>query len=199
MEVTAIPLLEHASHVRPCQGEDVSGDTVVLRPLEDGLLVAIVDVLGHGRDAHELALVIEELLGRYGSADVAATMTNLHEQIKASRGAAVGLCAIDTAEGRAVYVGTGNTVMRRFGKTDTRLMSQDGILGQNMRTPRPQTLQLEPEDLIVLYTDGVSDRFTADDYPSISSQAPKDIVRTIIERFGKDYDDAACIAVRYTT
>ena len=80
---------------------------------------------------------------------------------------------------------------------DTRLVSQDGVLGQNMRTPRPQTLQLEAGDLIVLYTDGVRDRFTGDDYPGILHHAPKDVVRTILERFGKDHDDAACIAVRY--
>jgi hypothetical protein len=43
----------------------------------------------------------------------------------------------------------------------------------------------------------VRDRFTSDDYPSIHHHAPKNVVRTIIERFGKDYDDAACIALRY--
>ena len=36
-------------------------------------------------------------------------------------------------------------------------------------------------------------------YPSLGEHAPKDVVRTIVERFGKDYDDAACIAVRYGT
>jgi hypothetical protein len=34
--------------IRPCQGERVSGDAVVIRPLEEGLFAAIVDVLGHG-------------------------------------------------------------------------------------------------------------------------------------------------------
>ena len=34
-----------------------------------------------------------------------------------------------------------------------------------MRTPLAQTLQLDPGDVIVLYTDGVSDRFTSNDYP----------------------------------
>ena len=67
----------------------------------------------------------------------------------------------------------------------------------NMRTPLPQTLQLEPGDLIVLYTDGVSDRFTKDDYPGVLRHAPKEVASNIVQRFGKDHDDAACIAVRY--
>jgi serine phosphatase RsbU (regulator of sigma subunit) len=84
-----------------------------------------------------------------------------------------------------------------LGKAETRLVSQDGILGQNMRTPRPQILQLEPGDLIVLYTDGVSDRFTTDDYPGVRHHTPKQVANNIVQRFGKDHDDAACIAVRY--
>ena len=56
---------------------------------------------------------------------------------------------------------------------------------------------VEPGDLLVLYTDGVKDRFTADDYPGVFSHAPKEVVRNIVKRFGKDHDDAACIAVRY--
>ena len=191
-------MLEHASRIRPCQGERVSGDTVVIRPLEGGLFVAIVDVLGHGPDAHQLALLIEAYLTRYASSDIPGLMKRLHEHVRGTRGAVAGLCAIDAAEGRVVYAGTGNTVLRRFGRTDTRLVSYDGVLGQNMRTPRVQTLQLEKGDLVVLYTDGVRDRFTDQDYPGVAQHPPKDVVRTLIERFGKDYDDAACIAVRYS-
>ena len=192
-------LLEHASLVRPCRGERLSGDAVVIRPLEQGLFVAIVDVLGHGPEAHELTHVIDAYLARYGTSDVSGLMTRLHQHLKGTRGAAVGLCAIDAATGRLDYAGIGNTAMRRFGNAETRLVSQDGVLGQNMRTPRPQTIQLEPGDVIVLYTDGVSDRFTSEDYPGVLRHAPKEVTNNIVQRFGKDHDDAACIAVRYNT
>jgi serine phosphatase RsbU (regulator of sigma subunit) len=191
-------LLEHSSLIRPCRGEYLSGDAVVIRPLEQGLFVAIVDVLGHGPEAHELTHVINAYLARYGSTDVSGLMKRLHQHLKGTRGAAVGLCAIDAAAGRINYAGIGNTVMRRFGKVETRLVSQDGVLGQNMRTPLPQTLQLDPGDLIVLYTDGVSDRFTSNDYPGVLRHAPKEVASNIVQRFGKDHDDAACIAVRYS-
>ena len=183
--------------IRPCGGERVSGDAVVILPLDSGLFTAIVDVLGHGPEAHELAETIESYLGRYASSDIPGLMTRLHQHLKGTRGAVVGLCSIDAASGRAIYVGTGNTVLRRFGKNETRLVSHDGLLGQNMRTPRTQTLQLEARDLLVLYTDGVRDRFTSDDYPGIFHHTPKQVAHTIVERFGKAYDDAACIAIRY--
>ena len=190
--------LEYSSKVRSCHGEYLSGDTVVIRPLEHGLFLAIVDVLGHGAEAHELTHMIEAYLARYGNSDVSGLITRLHQHLKGSRGAAVGFCTIDATTGRTDYVGIGNTTLRRFGKTETRLVSQDGVLGQNMRTPLHQTLQLEPGDLIVLYTDGVSDRFTPENYPGVLSHAPKEVADNIVQRFGKGHDDAACIAVRFS-
>ncbi len=197
MEVSPTESLEYASRVRPCMGERVSGDTVVIRPLEHGLFVAIVDVLGHGPEAHELTTVIEAFLGRYATHRVANVMTSLHQHLKGTRGAAAGFCAIDHRSGRLTYVGVGNTAIRRFGATETRLVSQDGVVGYTLRTLRPQTLALAGGDVVVLYTDGVSDRFTAGDYPSVVHHATEEVADNIVERFGKDHDDAACIAVRY--
>ena len=196
--MTGNAVLEHSSRIRPCPGHHVSGDAVVIRELEDGLFVAIVDVLGHGPEAHELTHVIDAYLTRYGSTDVAGLMRRLHDYLKGTRGAAVGFCAIDAGTGRLQYVGVGNTAIRRFGKSETRLISQDGVLGHRLRSLMPQVLQLEPGDLVVLYTDGVSDRFSADDYPSVLHHSPEEVASNIVQRFGKDHDDAACIAVRFS-
>ena len=189
--------LEHASLIRACMGERVSGDAVMIRPLEHGLFAAIVDVLGHGPEAHELTHMIEAFLDRHATADVSGLMMRLHQRLKGTRGAAVGLCAVDSAAGTLDYVGIGNTRIRRFGESETRLVSKDGVLGQNMRTPLLQSLTLESGDLIILYTDGVSDRFSAADYPGVLHHPPNEVVRIVLDRFGKDHDDSACIAIRY--
>ena len=96
-----------------------------------------------------------------------------------------------------MYAGVGNTAVRRFGKIETRLVSADGVLGHIIRSLVPQTLQLEPGDTIVLYTDGVSARFTAEEYPGVMRHDPSDVANNIVQRFGKGHDDAACVAVRY--
>ena len=199
MDISANTMLEHGCTIRPCRGESVSGDTVVTRSLDEGIFVAIVDVLGHGPEAHELTHIIDNYLSRYGCWEVTRVITQLHQHLKGTRGAAVGMCAINTSTGRLDYAGIGNTSIRRFGVTETRLVSHDGVLGQNMRTPLPQSLQLAADDLVVLYTDGISDRFTFDQYPGIAHHPPTEIANNIVQRFGKDHDDAACIAVRYHT
>ena len=44
--------LEAASYVRPMPGHHVGGDAAVVREVDDGMLISIVDVLGHGEEAH---------------------------------------------------------------------------------------------------------------------------------------------------
>lgn len=195
--MSAFISFDAASRVRPCLGESVSGDAVVVKPIEEDLFVAIVDVLGHGSEAAELGREIESYLMHYACRDITGVMKRLHQKLRGSRGAAVGLCFIEAAGNQIEYTGVGNTVIRRFGVAETRLVSQEGVLGQNMRTPRPQSLQLESGDLIVLYTDGVSDRFSSNDYPGVFRHAATDVANNIVKRFGKGHDDAACVAVRY--
>jgi serine phosphatase RsbU (regulator of sigma subunit) len=197
MDISVDSTLEHGYTIRPCRGESLSGDAVIARTLDAGIFMAIVDVLGHGPEAHELTHIIDSYLSRYGCWEVTRVITQLHQHLKGTRGAAVGMCAINASTGRLDYAGIGNTSIRRFGTTETRLVSHDGVLGQNMRTPLPQSVQLADGDLVVLYTDGVSDRFTAEQYPGMAHHPPAEIAKNIVQRFGKDHDDAACVAVRY--
>lgn len=188
--------LDHFSVNRPCIGERVSGDAALVREVQGGWLVAVVDVLGHGAEAHELADRITAYLEKHAHGNVRALMERLHEYLRGTRGAAVGLCSISPG-GRLEYVGTGNTALRRFGSEETRLVSREGVLGQTMRTPHLQSIELVPDDLVLLYSDGVSDRFALQDYPALLHQRPAVVARRVVSRFGKDHDDATCIALRY--
>ena len=105
------------------------------------------------------------------------------------RGAAAGLCAINADAGRVVYAGTGNTVIRRFRKIDTRLVSHEGVLGQNMLMPKLRRFSSSRATWSCSKPSGC---VTASRRRIIQASS------TFIERFGKDYDDATCITVRYS-
>ena len=189
--------IDVASFVRPCLGERVSGDAVVLEHRNENLFMAIVDALGHGPQANAVANQAEQFLRDSWSCDVLDTMHRLHSALKGTIGAAAGLCAVDRGTRELRYAGVGNTVLRTFGSQATRLISADGIIGSRFRTPAVQSAPLNESSVILLYTDGVSDRFDVEQYPQINFHSASVIARRIVARFGKPYDDATCMAMRF--
>ena len=189
--------IEVASFVRPCLGERVSGDTVVMEHRDDWIFLAIVDALGHGPQANDVANRAERFLRNGWSSDILNTLNRLHSELKGTIGAAAGLCVVDSVKRDIRYIGVGNTVLRTFGSQSTRLVSADGIIGSRFRTPAMQSAPLNESGIIMLYTDGVSDRFDEEQYPQIHYHSASAIAHKVVNSFGKPYDDAACMAMRY--
>jgi negative regulator of sigma-B (phosphoserine phosphatase) len=189
--------IDVASFARPFLGERVSGDTVVIEHRDEILFLAIVDALGHGPQANAVADRAERFLRNDWSSDVLDTMHRLHSELKGTIGAAAGLCVVDSVTRDLRYTAIGNTVLRTFGSQATRLISTDGIIGDRFRTPAVQSAPLNETGTVLLYTDGVSDRFDLAQYPQLIYHSASAIARKIVERFGKPYDDATCMAMRY--
>ena len=77
-----------------------------------------------------------------------------------------------------------------------RMASMAGNLGHQIRTPQLQHHKLEEEDVVVMYSDGIKDRFDEEDYPQIRYQGAETIARAVVDRFSKPHDDATCLALR---
>jgi hypothetical protein len=189
--------LEYAAVARPCFGELVSGDAAIVQSRNGSLFLAMVDVLGHGPNAYELAVQIRAFLEEEWQEDVTSTLLSLHEAIRGSIGAAAGLACLDLASGRLRYTGVGNTVIRKFGNRSMRLPSNDGVIGSRMRSPGEHELQLDKAELLLFYSDGVKDRFELEEYPQLIYESSRTVARKIVRNYGKQYDDATCLALRY--
>ena len=183
--------------VRPCRGERLSGDAVVIERRSGLVFIGIVDALGHGPSAHAIASrAIQFLKERWGS-DLERTMLSLHEALRTTDGAAAGLCIVEVGRRTVRYVGVGNTSIRTFGGNGKSAFSTPGTLGHQIRSLRQQQLSIENGGLIVLYTDGIKEQFELEDYPQLRYEGAPRIARTIVSRYGKGYDDASCVVVRY--
>jgi len=184
---------------RPLMGnKDIEcGDTVVVKEFDGKLFLGIVDVLGHGQNAHELAIVCHHFLEKNYQKDLLDILSELHEHIKSTGGTVAALGLLDVATGNLRYIGVGNTVARKFGRQPKRLISREGVLGYVIRTLREETLTLEEGDVLILYTDGVREHFELEDYPDLLEDSVQTVVENIMTKFGKDEDDAACLALRY--
>ncbi len=189
--------IDCGSYGRSCVGERVSGDAVVVEDGGEVIFVAVVDALGHGPQAHEVSARAEAFLRASWTRSPVDTLIRLHSELKGTRGAAAGVAVVDRQLGEVRYAGVGNTVARTFGQGEVRLHSVDGTLGQYLRSPKLQSVKLTSRGVLLLYTDGVRSSFELDDYAQLLYESASHISKKVVERFGRSYDDATCVAVRF--
>lgn len=174
------------------------GDTGIIQEFDNKVFIGIVDVLGHGKEAHKIAVIATDLLKNNYRMDLTEIMKSLHLCLKEeARGAVVGLCFLDLKRGILKYVGIGNITLRKFGSNTIRIVPRDGVVGYMMSPPREETMILYDDDVLILHTDGVKEHFNLEDYPEILKDSAKKIAQHIIRQFGKKTDDALCIVLRF--
>ncbi len=187
---------EHASLNRPCPGQKVSGDLTLVREEGTSLLVGVIDVSGHGPEAHALATELGVALSAVTILDLEALLRALHERCRGTRGAAAGLAIINRASQHLIFAGIGNVHIRVFGKKHWHGVSRDGILGERMRNVLPQTVMLEPGNLVVVASDGCSEsaktRVLIPGTPLSAAQ----IAEKLLSDTAKSTDDASCVVVK---
>jgi hypothetical protein len=176
-------------------GEKVCGDRYAARAVDDGgLLVLVADGLGHGPlAAAAAAAVADAFLGTALDAP-GRIVEHVHRSVSHTRGAAVSVARVDG--GSVVFAGLGNVAGAiAFPDGDRRgMVSMPGIVGHQSRGVREFTYELPPEGVVVLHSDGVSDRWNLRDYPGLSRQEPLLIAATLLRDGGVRRDDA-CVAV----
>jgi|GEM_PF-780672 len=213
------PSIDHAWYQRAFPGESLCGDKAAAFPAVDGYWLVLADGIGHGPRAHNAAARAVAIVERVASAgarlvdappgttlttsrvSLPALFVAIHQSLQETVGAALGIAHIACDTGIVHFAGVGNTLLRRIGSADTRMVSRDGIVGQPGQravVPRPVEMALVPGDLLLFTSDGVEDHFGPTEYPGILSQNAAQVSRTVVERFSKPHDDATCLALRYT-
>ena len=181
----------------PLLSEKECGDAGIIKEFDNKIFAAVVDVLGHGKNAYRLTLVIEKFLEENYRKNLTGIMQGLHEHIKGSVGAVVILCLLDLDSGQLEYTGIGNLTIRIFGMNDKRLLPGEGIIGYIMNTPKKEMVTLVPGDILLVHSDGIKAHFEAADYPGIYRQTAREIAVGVMNRFNKGIDDAICLVLKY--
>ncbi|MEU7866703.1 ATP-binding protein [Dactylosporangium sp. NPDC049140] len=180
---------------RPITGEKVCGDRYAARRSNAGaLLVLVADGLGHGTLAAAAAAAVTDGFLASEVEAPGAILEQLHRTVSHTRGAAVSVARI--AGGSVVFAGLGNVAGTiAFPDGDRRgMVSMPGIVGHQARTVREFSYELPPEGIVVLHSDGVSDRWSLRDYPGLVRQEPLLVAATLLRDAGVRRDDA-CVAV----
>ena len=177
--------------------ENECGDTGVIKVYDNSCFFALIDVLGHGKDAHQVAILAENYLLDNHRRDLVDMMKGLHLHLKGTRGAVAALCRLSLADGKMQCVGIGNITTRLYGTAPGSLVPRDGVIGYTMPTPKVQHAKLYPGDVIILSSDGVKEHFDPVFYPDLLKGSARKIASCLIELLGKKNDDASCIVLRY--
>lgn len=192
-----MPKLDYYLAKKPHKEEVKCGDTGLIVEFENKVFMGLIDVLGHGENAYKIAIISEEFLEKNYRKDLIEILKDLDKHIKGMRGLVAGISLLDINSGVLRYTGVGNITARKFGSSNVRILSRPGIIGYIAPTPREEIIKLYDGDVLVLYTDGVKKHFDLEEYPELLIDNAETIAKQIIQQFGKETDDVACIVLRY--
>lgn len=196
--MTATPRVDYFLDQRSLTGkDDECGDGGVVIEDDDQCFLGLVDVLGHGKEAHEVCLRAQAFMTANHRLPLVELMEGLHAHIRNTRGAVAAVCQLDKRTGELRYVGIGNINVRIFGTTNHVFIPRDGIVGYTVSRPREQMRRLYPGDILAMTSDGLREHFSLHDYPQLLSGSARQIVQRMINYLGKSTDDASCLVLRY--
>jgi serine phosphatase RsbU (regulator of sigma subunit) len=192
------PLRLHiGAAARPYPGEAENGDAWTIDWHEGGCRLALIDGLGHGAEAAAAAAAAVAALNAHRDLPVPEALALCHRSLKGTRGAALSIAAIDPLGSRMVYAGVGNVEAQLWQASgDQRPISYRGIVGVTQRQVRSFEFSLAPDWLLVLYTDGVSNRFDSSTIPGDIKGDPQALADFILEQWGRERDDATVLVAR---
>jgi serine phosphatase RsbU (regulator of sigma subunit) len=176
--------------------EDACGDIGFIHIDDTACFFALVDILGHGPEAYDVAVLARDYLADHHSGSPADIIEGMHEHLQGTRGGVAAIGSLDLETGELTFAGVGNITTRIFGPEHSRLLSKDGIIGYMMKRPPEQVVKLYRRDVVMLYSDGVKEHFELHDCPGLLTGSSEEIARRVMDAFGKGDDDTSCLIVR---
>jgi phosphoserine phosphatase RsbX len=200
MEDLESAIIEWGVASRALAGQIVSGDAYTIKKSEDGVLVAVIDGLGHGEEAAEAARIAVKALTSVVSDDLFSLVRHSHEELARTRGVVLSLAAFKAKNNTMIWMGVGNVegYLKRAdadtAPTHESLFPRGGVVGYQLPPLRSSVLAVAPGDTLVFATDGISGNYDREINPKDS---PQQIADRIIAKCGKKTDDALVLVVRY--
>jgi len=176
---------------RAVGNETVCGDSFIVVPIEQGLLLCLADGLGHGPAAHEASDLACRYAQEHADMPLEAMMRGIDGALRGTRGAAVSILTL--AAQRARFVGVGNVELRAHSHARIAPPTQPGIVGQGVRKLRVWEYAIAYGDLFALLSDGISTRFNLEE---LAHLAPLALAEEILAKHQKSHDDACCVVAR---
>jgi len=180
-------------------GESECGDawSIVCRDEGDeGAAMMVADGLGHGPLAATAARAATAAFMQQPFDAPTRTMQRLHQALAGTRGAAAACALLDPVASKLEYSGVGNICAAVVSPGASRgMVSHNGTLG--LRLPRAQQFGYDwpPGNRIVMHSDGMSARWSVDDYAGLFPRHAAVIAAVLYRDHGRGRDDTTILVV----
>ena len=179
-------------------GEDVCGDDWDWRMRNDRLAIIVADGLGHGLAAHEAARAAIGTFDRSHEETPQRVIQDVHAALRATRGAAVAMIAIDLERGVARYSGVGNVSSVVFLATGARqsLISHNGTAGHTAPRIQEFNYPVPPQSIVIMHSDGLGTHWDLASYPGLRTRHPSVIAGVLYRDFSRRRDDVTVVVAK---
>jgi negative regulator of sigma-B (phosphoserine phosphatase) len=194
------PLLEWSVAARTMSGEIECGDAHLVVESPGGMLVAVVDGLGHGSEAAIAAREAVATLAQHADEPVVPLLQRCHGQLRATRGVVMTLASFRAADATMTWLAVGNVegfLLRADAAAipaRESVLLRGGVVGYEIPTLRPATHRVAAGDTLVLATDGIRSAFAEGLDVAVP---PREMAAGILACHAKDTDDALVLVARW--
>src|SRR5881396_2299710 len=130
---------------RPLPGQEACGDLHLVKAVSGGVLLAVVDGLGHGNEASAAAQAALAILERYEEEPPNALFKRCHEALMQTRGVAMTMARLESRENRLTWLGVGTVeavLLRAGGPATPTVLLRNGIVGFHLPALRSNTVTI---------------------------------------------------------
>jgi anti-sigma regulatory factor (Ser/Thr protein kinase) len=181
----------------PKPGEEVCGDGWAVHQRHGRGLLLVVDGLGHGQGAAEASRAAVRAFDAHPGAAPAEMIDSLHDALHGTRGAAAAVIEIDVDKRCARFAGIGNisgSISSPEGSQN--MVSHHGIVGHQIRKVQEFTYDWPEGALLVLHSDGLTERWDLDRYPGLVTRDLSLVAGILYRDFARRTDDATVLVAR---
>jgi negative regulator of sigma-B (phosphoserine phosphatase) len=202
MSVASTPsqALQWGVAARSLDGSGSSGDAYLVTSHPKGMLVAVIDALGHGPEAAAPAAIAAAEVAKRPQDPLPVIVQRCHEALIATRGVVMSLASFDFTERSMTWLGIGDVAgVLAFGDpamnpSYTVLVHRGGIVGGRLPHQRPWVIPLNEGDTLIFATDGVVPGF---EVGLVLHADPSRTANAILEKHSKGTDDALVLVARF--
>ena len=183
-------------------GQSETGDQFLVKDFPTGVLLSVVDGLGHGRAAAAAARLACSVIDAHSDEPVVSMVRRCHRALRGTRGAVMTLASIDTGESKMTWLGVGDVQGFLLRADSDRapayeaLLLRRGVVGAQLSALTAANLAVDAGDTLIFLTDGIE---PGGDWREDlrSGAAPQAAAERILARHARASDDALVLVARY--